>query len=41
MPVPLPEDPGMAILLTPEELELILRHRREKKTAPTWKERDR
>ncbi|HTS82360.1 MAG TPA: hypothetical protein VMH40_17280 [Myxococcaceae bacterium] len=41
MPVPLLDDPGMAILLTPEELELILRHRREKKTAPTGKERDR
>ena len=41
MPVPLLEDPGMAILLTPEELELILRHRREKKSARTGEERDR
>ena len=39
--VPLPEDPGMAILLTPEELEMVLRHRREKKTTPTGEERDR
>jgi len=41
VPVLLLKVPEMAILLTPEELELILRHRREKKTAPTWKERDR
>ena len=40
MAVRLLEDPGMAILLTPEELELVLRHRREKKTAPTGKGRD-
>jgi len=39
--VPLLEDPGIAILLTPEELELVLRHRREKKTGPTCKDRDR
>jgi hypothetical protein len=39
--VPLLEDPGIAILLTREELELVLRHRRDKKTAPTWNERDR
>ncbi|HUM12999.1 MAG TPA: hypothetical protein VLT82_18770 [Myxococcaceae bacterium] len=41
MPVPLPEHPGMALLLTPEELEMVLRHRRERKTTPTVKERDR
>lgn len=41
VPVPLLEDPGMAILLTPEELEMVLLHRREKKTAPTGEERDR
>jgi hypothetical protein len=41
VPVPLLEDPGVAILLTPEELETLLRHRREKKTAPTREERDR
>ena len=41
VPVPLPEDPGMAILLTPEELEMVLQHRREKKTAPTGEKRDR
>ena len=40
MPVPLLEDPGIAILLTPEELEMVLRQRREKKTAPTGEERD-
>jgi hypothetical protein len=39
--VPLLEDPGIALLLTAEELQLVLRHRREKRTAPTWKERDR
>ena len=41
VPVGLLEDPGIAILLTPEELEMVLRHRREKKTAPTGEERDR
>jgi hypothetical protein len=30
VPVPLLEDPGVAILLTPEELEMVLRHRRKK-----------
>jgi hypothetical protein len=39
--VPLLEDPGIAILLTPEELEMVLRHRREKKSARTGEERDR
>jgi len=39
--VPLLENPGVAILLIPEELEMVLRHRRDKKTAPTGKERDR
>jgi hypothetical protein len=39
--MPLLEQPGMAILLTPEELEMVLRHRREKKTTPTGEERDR
>jgi hypothetical protein len=41
VPVPLLEDPGMVILLTPEELEMVLRHRREEKTASTEEERDR
>ena len=41
VPVPLLEHPGMALLLTPEELEMGLRHRRERKTTPTVKERDR
>ncbi len=35
------KDPGRAVLLTPEEVELVLRHRRGKKTAPTGEEPDR
>jgi hypothetical protein len=39
VPVLLLKVPEMAILLTPEELELVMRHRRETKTAPTSEER--
>ena len=32
--MPLLEDPSMAVLLTPEELELVMRLRREKQRLP-------